>query len=217
MDGPGPGRGSKPFVRNHISRPKLALPSSLRVLARLAVATLAAAGCAAKAPHGTLQSLDFKAPLNGYVMATYQPFTGANPTSSVPTAGPMTECSQSNLPAQAQPTTDPYVPQCNGPYTIFPSHASLPDPSADGYKLYAVGPGFELEAFSFKGSGGSYAGPAPTTAGLPPKVKKLQIRVDGVTLAVAPGTAGNQTFTLAPALAALSVSGTYTGHHLEVT
>jgi hypothetical protein len=210
---------SNPFVRNYISRPKIAPPMSLRLLAVLAVATLAAAGCAAKAPAGTLKALDYKLPVTGSIVAFYQPFANPNPTGAVPTAGPMTQCAQNQVP---DPTgmnpTGAVQPKCKGPYSTFEAHLMLPDPTAGGYKVYAVGPGYELEVMSLKASGSSYAGTANvTTQDVSDKVRELQVRMDGVVLAVAPGTAGNHTLAVAPAVAALSVTGTYTGHHLEVT
>ncbi|MEA3144036.1 MAG: hypothetical protein QOG31_1360 [Thermoplasmata archaeon] len=191
---------------------------SIRIVAILAVAALAAAGCAAKAPSGTLKALDYKAPVGGSIVATYQPFVGANPTGAVPMAGQQTQCAQGSIPPQAQPSTDPVVARCKGPYSTFSAQAALPEPSAGGYKVYAVGPGYELEVMSLKGSAGSFAGTANvTTEDLSAKVKTLEVRMDGVAVASAPGTAGNHTLALAPTLAGLTVTGTFSGKHLDLS
>jgi hypothetical protein len=188
---------------------------SLRLAALLAVAAFALAGCAAEPPAGTLKPLDYKLPVGGYVNVVYQPFTGANPTGAVPTAGPTTQCAQNQA---ADPPGMGPVQRCKGPYTTFAAQATLPPPTAGGYKLYAVGPGFELEGFSFKGQDGAYAGSANVTnQDLSSKVKEFQVRMDGVPLATVPGAAGNHTLALAPAIAALTVTGSFTGRHLEVT
>jgi hypothetical protein len=189
---------------------------SLRLLAILAVAALAFSGCASKPPAGTLKQLDYQPPVSGSIVALYQPFANPNPSGQVPTAGPMTQCSQSSIPPAAQPTTDPVLPQCKGPFSTFEAHAVLPDPSAGGYKVYAVGPGYELEVMSLKASGGKYAGTATAPEDLSAKVQQLQIRMDGVPVAVAPGAAGNQTLMVTPAVAALKVVGTFTGRHLDL-
>lgn len=188
---------------------------TLRALALLAVATFALAGCAAKGPSGTLQPLGYEPPISGSVTTVYQPFTGGNPTGALPAAGGATRCAQDNA---TDPTGMVPVARCKGPYTTFAAQASLPAPSAAGYRLYAVGPGYELEAFTFQAAGGNYTGSANVTnQDLEAKVKELQVRMGGVTIAVASGAAGTHDLEAAPAIAALSATGAYTGRHLEVT
>jgi hypothetical protein len=189
---------------------------SLRILALLAVAALAVAGCAAKPPAGTLKALDYTLPVTGSVVTVYQPFTGQNPTSQAPMgAGDSTQCAQNQVPDQG--ASGAVQPKCKGPYTTFDAHVTLPPPSAGGFKLYAVGPGFEQELATLKANADPalFVGSANVTEDLSAKVKQVEVRMDGVPVAVAPGTAGNQSFI--PAVTGLTVAGTYTGHHLEVT
>lgn len=195
---------------------------SLRPVALLAVALFVLAGCAAKQPEGTLVSAEYAPPITGSITTVYQPFANPNPTSGVPTAGPMTQCGQSNIPGPAQPTTNQVVKQCKGPYTTFEVHAAgLPAASGSGYKLYAAGPSYEFEICTLQAGADASTGSCTannTKEDMSAKVKEVQLRMDGFTVATVPGAkTANQTLMLAPALGSIGVTGTYKGKHLEVT
>ncbi|HUR61058.1 MAG TPA: hypothetical protein VM286_01670 [Candidatus Thermoplasmatota archaeon] len=195
---------------------------SLRPMALLAVSLFVLAGCADKAPEGTLKSSAYSPPATGSIVAHYQPFTGANQASGIPNgAGQPAQCLQNQVsnpaPAGGNPQ-DQALPRCKGPYSTFALHADgLPLPSGSGYKLYAVGPGFEKELFAVQATDVKYAGSTNVSEDLSAKVKEIQLRMDGFTYAAVPGAEGNHTLALAPALATVTAVGTYKGHHLEVT
>jgi hypothetical protein len=184
------------------------------------VLAMTLAGCSAKLPTGTLQSLSYAPPLNGSVNEVYQPAANRNPTGVVPMVGGQTECAQGGVPVSPPGATNPLAP-CKGPYSTFDAGFSgLPAPAGSGYKLYAVGPGSELDLGDLKAgtATGSYALHTNITdRDVHDKVAALQLRMDGFVLATAPGTQGNHTFALAEPIARITVSGTFTGHHLELT
>ncbi|HEX2065357.1 MAG TPA: hypothetical protein VHI93_00955 [Candidatus Thermoplasmatota archaeon] len=187
---------------------------SPRLLPLLVVALVAASGCASQGPSGTVKALDYQVPVFGSVLVAYQPFSGANPTGGLP-QGDATQCAHDQLPPP--PAGAAPLPPCRGPYSDFRLQATLPPPASGGYKLYAVGPGFERELAALAGEAGSYSAHANVSQDLSAQVEELQVRMEGLPIAVADGAAGNHTLALAPALGQITVSGTFTGRHLEVT
>jgi len=194
---------------------------SLRAAALVAVSLLLLAGCAAKPPTGEFKPTTFAPAVSGSVVTVFQPFAGANPASQAPPpANGPTQCAQNNAtdPTGGQIPPGTLPAKCKGPYTTFALHADgLPMGSGSGYKLYAVGPGFEYEVCTVQIADTKASCTANNTkADMENQVKGVELRMDGFPFAMAK-VPGNQTLVVNPAIAALKVEGSYKGHDLMVT
>lgn len=198
-----------------------------KFVALAAVLLFALAGCSSKEPTGKLESLNFATPVMGKADLFYQPFANSNQASGLPSPANSTlQCAQGSDPTGQLP-----VAHCKGPYTTISVTMSdlFKEGTGQTYQVSLTGPGkAPLAIGTLAGGAGSPSNVTVAknvTADLSGKYDKVEVRLNdflyavasaGSAAAPAAGSRVTNALTLAPGVNAVTVTGTYTGHHLEV-
>lgn len=193
-----------------MAKPTVADPMSRVTLVVLAIlAFTALAGCSKAPPSGELASgasgvnVDSATSENVYVEAS-------RPAGGVPMVG--------GSPMLCPPPTAP-GPKCVPASSSYTLHfMALPQPDAQGYKAFLVGPVGQMELGAVEADAANMWKLNRTIDGdQSSNYTTLELRMGSFVVATASAADGSQTFALADGLSMVSAQGSYKGKVLNVT
>lgn len=182
---------------------------ALRPIVALSLLTFAfAAGCSDGPPSGDLVAIPGAFNVDGSTSTNeYVPESGGMEN---PAPGGQRIC-------QNDPTGT--VPACIEASSTYAIHfMSLPEPSGEGYKVYQRGGAIEEHHLCdlLRGSGDMWECTMTNEGDESAQFEALELRMGDLLLATASSAAGSQAFVANPALAAVTVTGSYDGRALDL-
>lgn len=190
---------------------------ALRPIVALSLLTFAlVAGCSDGPPSGDLVPIPGALNIDGSTTEnTYTAESGGQPN---PVPGQPKLC-----PTDPTETIPPCVPASSHYKIHFMTQTTtggpgLPEPSGDGYKVYQRGGAIDERQLCelSRDAAGMYVCEVTNDSDESTQFATLELRMGDLTVASASSAAGSQAFVLDPALAAVTVTGSYHGRVLEL-